>query len=82
MLINEAPKELGGSYALARERYLGGVYRAYLECSMGLFIKKLITVTCRQWSELWLFTAQGKKVLGMQPFALSLLKTKSFSCLK
>lgn len=49
---------------------------------MGILISQLITVTCRQWSELWLFTVQGKQELEMQPFALSLLKTESFSCLK
>lgn len=38
----------------------------------------------RQWSELWLFTVQGKQVLEMRKgaFALSLLKTESSSGLK
>lgn len=75
---------MGGLYGHARERDLGGIYRAYLECSMSLFTNQLITVACRQCSELWLFTVQGRQVVEMRKgaFALSLLKTESFSGLK
>lgn len=49
---------------------------------MCLFISRLRTVSCREWSEYWLFTVKGKRALEMKPFVISLLKDKSFSCLQ
>lgn len=49
---------------------------------MGLFINQLITVTCRVRSKYGLFTGKGNQALEMQPFAISLSKNKSFSCLQ